>query len=263
MSAFDDLRKAAKQSGTPATVALIGLLVGTFFINWFLNGRLSGALDFVPANALSRPWTFLTYSLAAEPSLFIFFLFTCMWLWWIGGSVERDLGTNRFVTFWIGLTLTGALAILAAAGLMGFNYPVHLLGCFIPLAGITVAWGTRNPGSIVNLYMVIPVAAKWIAWIMAVSVLIEFGQGNPMMGVFACVPLALAWAFADNRLPGLTYGRETRSRAAWKPSEKDDRYFDEVRKRERDREDRERLRRLFEGSLKDDPKDDRDSGAGH
>lgn len=266
MSAFDDIKRTANQQGTPVTFVLVAAFVACFLLA-FMKLLPVEAMVFQTGHAMQSPWTLFTYPFAdMDPSNFIGALFTCLWLYWIGGTLERDLGPGKYLAFFFGSTLLGSLAILLAAVLLG-GAPLFAFGALFPLSALTVAWGTRYPTSSIMLWFVIPITGKWVAWLTAGIVL--FGAGaasgagiNPMVGIFACIPLVAAWAFAAGRLPFFTYGKEAPARKAWKPSEKDDRFFDEVRKREKDREERERLRKLFESSLIDDPDDDRGADSG-
>jgi len=101
---------------------------------------------------------------------------------------------------------------------------------------------------------VIPITGKWIAIIDSALVLFVVGDGNPVAGIFALFPLGLAWAYAANRLPGLTFDKSPskHSRAAKATERRDQSYYDDVFRRAKEREEQERLRKLFESSLEDD-----------
>lgn len=260
MSAFDDFRVKARQSGSVATAGIMTALVAGFLTNWFLHGSAAQLMAFTPGSLTSAPWTLVTYPFVQFEFIGVFF--SCLWLWGVGGAVERDLGSGRYLVLWLALSALGALSVSLITPLMGHAVPFALIGTLIPLGAVTVIWGTRNPSAMMTLMFVLPITGKWMAWLSAGVVLFGMGMGNPMLGALAVVPLVVGWAFADNRIPGLPYGKSEPKRAAWKPSERDDKYFDEVRKREKDREEREKLRRLFEGSIKDNPEDDRGSSSG-
>ena len=252
MSVFRDLQYSARKSGTPGTVILIAGIIGCFLTSWFSQGQLFGANWFAmdPAVAGQRPWTLVLYPFSSFPvgEAFIFLLFDCWWLWLIGGSVERDLGAVRYVAFFFAMTFLGALAFWFGSALTGDLR--HLIGAFLPIAAVTIVWGTRNPNSQIIL-LVIPISGKWLAWL--AGALVFLSTDSPKLALFACAPLILAWAFAADKLP-IPYKATPRSKrvsgGVASPREKD--YYDEVRKREQDRRERERLRKLFESSL-DEP----------
>lgn len=241
---------------------LVGLVAACFVAIWLTMAHpvLLDALRFTSSDAGAKPWTLLTYPFGSSPASFVSVLFSGLWLWSIGGAVEADLRASRYLAAWLTFTLLGSLAILLGAAVL--KSQGVLFGPLIPIAALTVVWGTRNPQVMVRLMFVLPVTGMWVAFIAAGIVLFDMGAGpgGPAMGLFACVPLLAAWAFASGRVPGLYYGSSSPKRKAWKPQEKDDRFFDDVRRREKERDERERLRKLFEGSLKDD-EDDRGTNA--
>jgi membrane associated rhomboid family serine protease len=254
MSVFRDLQYSARKSGTPGTVIIIGAMVAGFLLCWLTVGRVFGpSLAMDPASALQHPWTLILYPFAGVPgaNCFICVLFECWWLWLIGGSVERDMGSARYVGFFLLMAVLGGLAYWFGSALTGDQQ--YLIGAFMPVSAVTVVWGTRNPNATIIL-LVLPITGKWLAWLSAALV---FLSGSPKLAPFACAPLVLAWAFAAEKLP-LSYKAVSRSRrvsgGVASPREKE--YYDEVRKREQDRKERERLRKLFESSL-DEPDKDR------
>ncbi len=250
-----------RRSGTLVCVALIVLSAANLLTSFVITAAPWNAyLAFMAPDAGARPWSFLTYPIAVDLGGgygFLSVVFSCWWLYFIGGEVERDLGHARFGIFWGLMTIIPALVMWAAMLIIGVMIP--LIFMFLPLSGVTVAWCTRNPNSVINIMLVIPIKAKWLGWLTAGFVLFGYGFGHPMLGVFACLHLFIAWAYAMNRIPGLAYGKAvfTRKREGWKPIEKNDTYFADVKRREIERAERERLRKLFEGSLNDDPEDKR------
>jgi hypothetical protein len=130
---------------------------------------------------------------------------------------------------------------------------------------LTVAWCFRNAGQSVNLYGILPIRAPWIAAITAASLLFSYGAVNPLLGLLAVAPLFVAMLFAQNKLPiafgagrssgGFGFGGATSKKkvhATRAQAQYDEAYYDDVLRREQERDERERLRKLFESSLKDD-----------
>ncbi len=245
----------------PVCIAIIVLGAANMLISFVYQvAPWNPILAFLPQDALARPWTFITYPFAVDlggQAGFFAVVFGCWWLYFMGGSIERDLGSVKFAVFWLVMTIIPALVMWG--GMMFMNQTSPLIYMFLPLAGLTVAWCSRNPNSTINIMLVIPIAAKWLGWLTAGGVLFGYGWGNPLFGVFACLHLIIAWAYATNRIPGIPYGKAvfTRKREGWKPIERNDQYFADVKRREVERAERERLRKLFEGSLSDDPEDKR------
>lgn len=245
----------SRRQGAPVTVGIIATLVVTSLIFWFSLGRY---VEFVAVTPewTSHPWTLLTYPFAgtwfSDPLSILFFICLVFWLLFIGGSVERDLGPTRYLGFFAAMTVLPALII----GLAAIYVPCNLviLGPLLPVAGLTVAWGVRNQTAPVCLWG-IPANGKIIAILDTAIVLFTMGSDlrNPFMGVVACAHLGLAALFAMGRLPGLAYGRAVYHEKPSKAQrEREDAYFDDVMRREKEREEKERLRRLFEKSFGED-----------
>lgn len=237
---------------SPGTTLIVALVAAGFLMSFLTSGRLAEPLVFEPAGALARPWTFVSYVLAYSPFGFLAAFFIGLWLWGLGQVVESDLGTPRFLGFFFGITALGAIAFFLGSVATGLT--ATLSGAWIPTAAVTVAWGTRYPNLPVRFMFVLPLTGRWLAWIAAA--LVFFGTGNPLLALFSAIPLVLAWAFAADKLPFLPYsarfGRSGRSRRERQREQLEhERYLENVRKREQERREKERLRKLLESSIDD------------
>lgn len=239
------------------TVGIIVVAIGNFLISWVAGGgSWNPFLAFFAEGAFAHPWTFLTHPFAAEAADVLGIIFMSYWLWFMGGTVEKELGSGPFAIFFGVITVVPALMMLAVQVITGHS--MMLYGLYLPVAGVTVAWATRHPNQSILFMMIIPILAKWLGWLTVILVVFRYGYPNPPVGLFAGVHLLLAYMYAANRFPFAWGGGGIRTKKQqWLPREKDDRYLRDVRDREMERAERERLRKLFEGSLKDDPEDQR------
>jgi membrane associated rhomboid family serine protease len=243
-----DLERALRRSGRPATAIVVALIGVVYVLAWFTKSPFFVELAF---NGLARPWTALTYPLASTGSggAFIGVLLELWWLWMIGGEVESVMGTARYAVFFALATLVGALGI--SVGTLLVSHGALLFGPLLPIGAVTVAWATRSPNASVRIYGVIPITARWLAVIYAGIVLFSLGESAPLMGVFGLLPLALGFFLASGRIPGVPYSAAAAARESRAERRKREEFDNEVRDRKKDREERERLRKLFEGSLDD------------
>lgn len=233
-------------------MGLVCAIGASFLLAWFgLRGIFFDMLAFQPDFALSRPWTFITYPISSvgDGSELIGVVFLIWWLLSIGSVVEMDMAPARYGT------LLAVITVLASiCGFIGslFAPGGYLVGAYVLAVAVTVLWGTRYPNSCVKLMCVIPIKAKWVAWL-SVAVLF-FGTNNIVLAIFSVLPMGLAYLFAANKLP-IPYNKSYSY--VHKPSKRQQKqekeYFEDVKRRERQREERERLRDLFERSLIDDP----------
>lgn len=242
-----------RQVVTPGTIGILVLVVAGFLVSFLTNGQaLAGQLGFEPSLALQRIWTFVTYPYSYPPGAFVSVLFICLWLFSMGGMVERELGTPKYIAFWVVMTALGGLMFWVGWRITGIQSA--LFGAFMPTAAVTVAWGTRNPEATVMVMFVLPLKGKWIAWIAAA--LVFFGT-SAQLALFAASPLLLAYFFAAEKIPGIPFTvRAGGSRASARERREQQRKFtdfrEKIREREQERAERERLRKLFESSLDDD-----------
>jgi len=258
MGLIDDFKGWIKKNGAPFTVLLVASFVVSSLILW-LN-HLHGIEQVWLANAPMTPiWTFVTYPWAYMPlgnglSL-MFFAFLMFWLIQVGMSVEREMGTARFAALWFGATLLAGM-VMIGGGTIG-HIPVGLAAPYLPESAITVVWCVRNRNTSILLYGFIPVTGFWLGWATAVINVLLYGAGNPVLGILSCVHLAIAYFFAADKIPFLPYaasGGYQHGRRI-KPNEKeattrgqvryDQTYFDEVKRRETERAEQERLKKLF------------------
>lgn len=245
-----DFGSALRRAGTPVTLVLIGLM-GVSFVLGFLGVRAVYDLALSGAFWTSQPWTILLYPFGPNAGgLGLFWtLLSALWLYSFGSWVERDQGSVRYGVVWLIFTLFGAgLAILAFSFRIGL---VGLYGPLLPASAITMVWCARNPTAQIMLWGLVPLSGKWLAWLTAAFVLFGTGQGAPLAGALMCIPLLLAWLWASERLPVAYSARRVGKK---KEEKKVYQNIDAAMDRQREREERDRLRKLFESSIEDDPK---------
>ncbi|TMA18132.1 MAG: rhomboid family intramembrane serine protease, partial [Deltaproteobacteria bacterium] len=122
--------------------------------------EFKAAAEFVPAAlAHGRVWQLVTYTfINTEPFNLIFAL---LGLWMIGGMLEREWGTRRFIIFYFLTSVAGALAT-AAIGIFSetvahFGYT----GNWSAIEGLIAAFAVVMPNAQILLYL-FPVQAKWM-----------------------------------------------------------------------------------------------------
>lgn len=228
----------------------MGLIILGFIALWTSpNGPLAEYLALRTTTWAAKPWTLITYPFIYAQAFF-FFLLLLLWFFSLGGQVEMELTTKRYLTFWAVISLVCGLIFVLALKVVGQN--AQLDGPLLPLSCVTVAWATRNRTTPVQFMMLIPLMGQWLGWISAGIVLFDLGRIHPGVGAMCLIPLGLTYLFADDKIPGIPW----RARAKVQPGHRgkfySESYYDDVKKREQEREEKERLRKLFENSFKDD-----------
>lgn len=239
----NDFRRWMERQRAPVTL----ILAATLIVLPLLRYATKGAFPDLSVSQSNMPWTMLTYPWALDPLAtplhLVMLFFVVSWLVQFGASVEREMDSRRFAVFWILATLL--------PGIIFFAFNGRLAGPWIPATAIIVAWGARNRGSSVLLYGILPLNGVWLAALATIGVTATYAQANATAALLTLIPLGLAWAYAGDYLPfTFSVGRPARGekvtfvRGAM--NYKDD-YFENVKDRELEREERERLRKLFEG----------------
>lgn len=108
------------------------------------------------------PWTLLTYPLVNYAPISL--LFTLLWLWFVGGSLERSWGEQTYAFFLALATIVTGLAFALVALLFGNT---TLSGLWFTLTGVTWAWAKLYPDRELLLWGLFPIKAEWLAWIQA------------------------------------------------------------------------------------------------
>jgi hypothetical protein len=232
---------------TPVTIGLTALVVLGAVLTLGASAFMRSTFGF-DGSLFPKLWTVATYPFVNDLGA-LGLVFLPLWLLSIGGSVERDHTPVRFAV------ILGILILLSMLPFLILSRPLY--GILVPNSALTAIWATRQPNATVMIFGLVPVKAKWIGWLGVASVLVTYGAGNLPLGVLALVSSLTAYLFASNRLP-VRYGYSQYQIGAAKQTKaqkvKEDAYLSDVFLREQERAERERLRRLFEGSLEDDKK---------
>lgn len=238
----------------PLTKLIIVANAATFIIvALFKLSFIAALLGFNTNTAAYMPWTLATYPLVfvGQP---ISLLFGAYWLWVAGGSLERSWTTRRFGIFFFLMCIISAAGLWAGAFLL--NRPMTLIGLWLPLAGLTVAWAMLNPEQQILFFFIVPMKLKYLALLDVVLVLISYADIHLLMGVFALIGCAFSYWYI---LPH-DFGSQSRAQRGQVVRVYRGRSF--IHKLNpfswmKEKRDKDRLKRLFEDSFKDDDMKDR------
>jgi hypothetical protein len=256
MALIDNAGRWARRQLAPVTVGIMVALVAMSLFFWFTHGK--SQLSLVMSNDfLTRPWTVITYVFAdqflGDVQQLIWLVILMGWMLLSCASVERTIGTAKYVALWVITSILPALCFGLGANFL--HLPIILYGPFFPIAAISFVWALNNKSFSLYLFF-IPISGLVLCYLIPLGILFGYGMGAPMLGLFACLYLIPAYFYGSNRIPFLLY--EVRGYQNYKPSkaqkQKEANYFSEVDKRKQERAERERLRKLFESSLDDDKK---------
>jgi membrane associated rhomboid family serine protease len=114
---------------------------------------------FGPPQSPFAPWQLLTYGFLHSPSNFNHILFNMFGLWMFGRDLERLMGPQRFLTYYLTCVIGAGVVQLIVAGTQGGLYPT--LGASGGVFGILLAYGMTFPNrTVMLLFPPIPMKAK-------------------------------------------------------------------------------------------------------
>ena len=117
-------------------------------------------------------WRLLTFMLIPPPTSLIFVFFYLYIFYIFGTALEQFWGSVRYNAFlWLGALLTIAAAALAPSS--------PATGTFL-YGTVFLAFATYNPDFTLNLFFILPVKVKWLAWLQAAGYALAFVSG-PMV----------------------------------------------------------------------------------
>jgi membrane associated rhomboid family serine protease len=173
---------------TKSTVVLSFILL---VITSFFPG-IQHFFTLVPLNAPRFPWTLITYPLINLKIINL--IFASLWLWLIGGALERSWGSKTYLRFLLLSVLATGLS-MTLASLLTRNSAILIYGLWLPLVGITWAWAELSPNQEVLVWGIISVKIRWIAWIEAVIVFSLFKQYGLLVALTSLTGVAVVYLF--------------------------------------------------------------------
>jgi len=167
MTWLDKLEKFAAPIAVPGIIRYVAFLSSAAFV---VGLAMPGVQELMPlqreAFLQGEFWRLLTF--AFIPSSFsLFWIFALMFLFYIGDSLEQQMGATRLTLFY----LIGWLATAAATFIFGgLGTPIYLT------LSLLLAFATYFPDMQILLFLIIPVKVKWIAILSLVFALVSAGS---------------------------------------------------------------------------------------
>jgi membrane associated rhomboid family serine protease len=195
---------------TPAVAGLLLLFVAFFLFEFFAAaGNMGISLVDVYAWPVSVRWfsTLHLWQPFTYPFVhtdFLSLLFDGLGLYFFAGSLERAWGTRRFLLFFFADAVIVGLVMLGLSARNTFGPLLQGLGPGMWLS-IIVAFATLNPFATILLAFVIPLQARWLAWItIAVEIFAFFSYyGGPIQAIIGVAAIsAFAFAFTSRDFRG-------------------------------------------------------------
>lgn len=178
---------------TPLTLILICASVLTFLLSFFIGGSWLVTGLGLSARSVIFPWTLVTWPLLGVD--LIGTIFTALWVWTLGGSMERAWGSARLTRFFLATTLVTSLTVLPALFFMPVRDGAFFAGLTIGFSPIAIAWCWINRRETILFNFIFPIPALWIAALTAGFVFFGTASmlGSPFLGFFGLGGCTAAW----------------------------------------------------------------------
>jgi membrane associated rhomboid family serine protease len=125
-----------------------------FMMTWFPLWPLGSE------NPSFMPWQILTYGFLHDLNSLRHILFNMFGLWMFGRDLERLMGAQRFLTYYLTCVIGAGLVQLIVAAVQGGSYPT--LGASGGVFGILLAYAMAFPNrTVMLLFPPIPMKAKY------------------------------------------------------------------------------------------------------
>ena len=191
MSYGSDFKRFLYREFVPVTKGSIMLMVAVTFLSLILGVfgvSLSQWLRLNPGMVWARPWTLLTFPLVND---IVSTVFAALWLWFIGSSLERTWGSKRYRRFLLLAILITGLAFTGVKLLTGKS--LATFGMWLPLTGITWAWSELFPDRELLFWGIMPIKARWLAWIHAALIFASYAHYDLLYALAAVSSIVLVY----------------------------------------------------------------------
>ena len=139
---------------TPWVKRLLIANVAVFFVQLTVPGATQ-LLAFIPAYALVRPWSFVTYMFAHSTSQYTHILFNMLVLYFFGPRVEERLGSNHFIRLYLLSGVVGAILSIF------FSPGGSIIGASGAVFGVQLAFAKYWPRERIYIWGILPLEA-WL-----------------------------------------------------------------------------------------------------
>jgi membrane associated rhomboid family serine protease len=148
-----------------------------------VRNRVLELFALLPIGFGFQVWQLLTYQfLHANFSHILFNMFA---LWMFGMEVEQEMGSRKFLIFYLVSGIGGGIAQVLATYFFPSIFPPVEAGHIIPtigasgaIFGVLIAFGLLYPNRYIMIYFLIPVKAKYLIMFMIVTNVLAIGDGS-------------------------------------------------------------------------------------
>jgi membrane associated rhomboid family serine protease len=129
---------------------------------------------------ITRPWTIISYMFIHTG--FFHILFNMLWLYWMGKILVEYLGPKKLFTLYILGGIAGAFMYILSYNFFPLfkNSSIHppMIGASASVLAITVGIATLIPNYRISIFLIGPVALKYIAGVIVLLDVLNLGSAD-------------------------------------------------------------------------------------
>ena len=188
-----------------------------FLLDLFSDNMFSAIIGSYPSQILrGQVWRLVSFVFIPVNSSILFFVLSVLFYYFLGSALEQRWGTAKFSVFYFSGVLLNILAGFLLYFAMGQPAWVQTASMYYVNMSMFFAFATLYPDMQFMIYFIIPVKAKWLAWLdaafFAISILRSLLGGSPLMALLPIVGILNYFLFFWEDLYQLLGG--TRRRAS-------------------------------------------------
>jgi len=146
-------------------------------------------------------WQVFTYMFVHFATMHV--LFNMLGLWFFGMPIEQAWGMRRFLKFYLLCGTVAGVCVLIANIIFG-EWGVFTIGASGAIFGVLVAFGILFPDTIILMFFVFPMKAKYAVMIyVAVELLATLGPNTGVSTVAHLGGAAFAYLYIKQKVPTL------------------------------------------------------------
>ena len=139
-----------------------------FLLDLASEGMFSMLIGFYPGYiAQGQIWRLVTFIFVPQNSSALWFVVSVMLYYFLGNELERVWGSVRFTVYYatgVVMTIVMGLLLTLAGSSQPLYYYVSVTMYYVNMS-MFFAFATLYPEAQFRLYFILPVKAKWLAWL--------------------------------------------------------------------------------------------------
>ena len=164
MNWMDKLERKIGRYAVPNLMLYIIIMYGAGYVLYLINPAFYAQYLCLNAQAIlhGQVWRIITFIIQPPSYSLIWMLVALSLYYFIGKELERAWGTFRFNLYFFAGVLFHVIAAILVYVLTGLVLP---LGTGYLNMSLFLVYAAMNPNAQFMLYFIIPVKAKWLAWL--------------------------------------------------------------------------------------------------